>query len=319
MPLRNLMLALALIAPALSFGTAQAADKLRIGKAFPNPLVFVPADVGAATGIFAKHGIEAAISGFGGEGKMIQAMVAGELDIGLGSGTGLSFVVKGVPYLGIGVLYGDPNNLGIHVLADSPIKSARDLKGKIVSCSTAGSLSEWLIKELSVRLGWGPDGIKATPLGGPHTTLAALRTHQTDAATSNTETVLMLRGETRVVVKYSDYIKGFVTNVIYASNKLRVENPDAVRRFLAGWYETIAFMRANKAETAKIAAKVMGMPENLAGEAYDIQMAAFSTDGGFDPKALAYIKKSLMDMKALETAPDMSKLYTEAFLPKKQS
>lgn len=318
MRLRTWRFALALIASGLSFATAQAADKLRVGKAFPNPMVFVPADVGAATGIFAKHGIETAISGFCGEGRMIQAMVAGELDIGLGSGTGLSFVVKGVPYLGIGVLYGDPNNLGVHVLADSPIKSAQDLKGKIVSCSTAGSLSEWLIKELSVQLGWGPEGIKTAPLGGPQTTLAALRTHQTDAATSNTETLLMLRGETRNVVSYSDYIKGFITNVIYASDKLRTENPEAVRRFLAGWYETIAYMRANKAETVKIAAKIMGMPEDLAGEAYDIQMAAFSTDGRFDPKALAYIKKSLMDMNVLETPPDMSKLYTEEFLPKKR-
>jgi len=298
---------------ALAGGGAQAADKLRIGKAFPNPMVFVPADVGVESGIFAKHGIEAQVSGFGGEGKMIQAMVAGELDIGLGSGTGLSFVVKGVPYLGIGVLYGDPNNLGIHVLANSPIKSVQDLKGKIVSCSTAGSLSEWLVKELSVQLGWGPDGIKTAPLGGPQTTLAALRTHQTDAATSNTETVLLLRGETRNVVSYSEYIANFITNVIYASDKLRKDNPDEVRRFLAAWYETIAFMRANKPEAVRIAAKVMGMPEDLTSKSYDIQMGAFSVDGRFNPKALAYIKKSLMDMKALDQEPDMSKLYTEEF------
>ena len=317
--MRVMKTVVAALALALTATSALAADNLRVGKAFPNPMVFVPVDVGVATGIFAKHGIEAEIAGFGGEGRMIQAMVAGELDVGLGSGTGLSFVVKGVPYLGIGVLYGDPNNLGIHVLADSPIKSVRDLKGKIVSCSTAGSLSEWLIKELSVQLGWGPDGIKTAPLGGPQTTLAALRTKQTDAATSNTETVLSLRGETRNIVAYSEYIKNFVSNVIYASDRLRKESPEAARRFLAGWYETIAYMRANKAESVKIAAKVMGMPEDLAAEAYDVQMPAFSADGRFDPRAIAYIKKSLMDMKALDAEPDMSKLYTEEFLPKKGS
>ena len=308
----------AIAALALASAPAQAADRLRVGKAFPNPMVFVPADVGVAAGIFAKHGIDAAISGFGGEGKMIQPVIAGEVDIALGSGTGLSFEVKGVPYIGIGVLYGDPNNLGIHVLADSPIRSAQDLKGKIVSCSTAGSLSEWLIKELSVKLGWGPDGIKTAPLGGPQTTLAALRTHQTDAATSNTETVLALRGETRNVVAYSDYIKNYITNIIYSSNSLRKDKPDAVRRFLAAWYETIGYMRANKAETVKIAAKVMGMPEDLTAQSYDIQMPAFSADGHFDPKAIDYIKKSLMDMKALDAEPDMPKLYTEEFLPKQR-
>jgi ABC-type nitrate/sulfonate/bicarbonate transport system substrate-binding protein len=293
-----------------------AADKIRVGKAFPNPMVFVPADVGVEAGIFAKHGIEAEISGFGGEGRMIQAMTAGALDIGLGSGTGLSFTAKGVPYLGVGVLYGDPSNLGIHVLASSPIKTAQDLKGKMVSCSTAGSLSEWLIKELSVQLGWGPTGIKTVPLGGPEATLAALRTKQTDAGTSNVDTVLMLRGETRQLLAYSEYIKDFTSNVIYASDKLRKDNPDAVRRFLAAWYETIAFMRANKAQTVKIMASVMRMPEDLTGKSYDIQMPGFSADGRFNPKALAYIKKSLMDMKVLDDEPDMSKLHTEEFLPK---
>jgi ABC-type nitrate/sulfonate/bicarbonate transport system substrate-binding protein len=312
------LLAAALAILAVATDGAEAADKLRVGKAFPNPMVFVPADVGVAAGIFAKHGIEAEISGFGGEGRMIQAMTAGALDIGLGSGTGLSFVVKGVPYLGVGELYGDPTNLGIHVLAGSPIKRAEDLKGKLVSCSTAGSLSEWLIKELSVQLGWGPNGIKTVPLGGPEATLAALRTKQTDAGTSNVDTVLMLRGETRQLLSYSQYIKNFTSNVIYASNKIRAENPDAVRRFLAAWYETIAYMRANKTEAVKIAAKVMHMPEELTAQSYDIQMVGFSSDGRFDPRSLEYIKKSLMDMKVLESPPDMSKLYTEEFLPKKR-
>jgi ABC-type nitrate/sulfonate/bicarbonate transport system substrate-binding protein len=301
---------------ALISAPTEAADKIRVGKAFPNPMVFVPADVGVEAGIFAKHGIEAEISGFGGEGRMIQAMTAGALDIGLGSGTGLSFTAKGVPYLGVGVLYGDPSNLGIHVLANSPIKTAQDLKGKMVSCSTAGSLSEWLIKELSVQLGWGPTGIKTVPLGGPEATLAALRTKQTDAGTSNVDTVLMLRGETRQLLTYSEYIKDFTSNVIYASDKLRKENPDAVRRFLVAWYETIAFMRTNKGEAVKIAAKVMGMPEDLVSRSYDVQMPGFAGDGRFNPKALAYIKKSLMDMKVLDDEPDMSKLYTEEFLPK---
>ena len=306
--------AVAILALAAWAAPGEAADKIRVGKAFPNPMVFVPVDVGVEAGIFAKHGIQAEINGFGGEGRMIQAMTAGALDIGLGSGTGLSFVAKGVPYLGVGVLYGDPSNLGIHVLANSPITKAQDLKGKLVSCSTAGSLSEWLIKELSVQLGWGPTGIRAVPLGGPEATLAALRTKQTDAGTSNVDTVLMLRGETRQLLYYSDYIKDFTSNVIYASDKLRKENPDAVRRFLTAWYETIAFMRANKPQAVKIAAKVMGQPEDLTDKSYEVQMPGFSADGRFNPKAIAYIKKSLMDMKVLDDEPDMSKLYTEEFL-----
>ena len=41
----------------------------------------------------------------------------------------------------------------------------------------------------------------------------------------------------------------------------------------------------------------------------------FSDDGRFEPKALAVLAKSFVELKTLPTEPDMSKLYTEAFLP----
>jgi hypothetical protein len=42
----------------------------------------------------------------------------------------------------------------------------------------------------------------------------------------------------------------------------------------------------------------------------------FSDDGRFNPKALAVLSRSYVDLKYLPTQPDMSKLYTEEFLPK---
>ena len=41
----------------------------------------------------------------------------------------------------------------------------------------------------------------------------------------------------------------------------------------------------------------------------------FSDTGRFDGKALAVLRKSFVEMKTLAAEPDMSKLYTEAFLP----
>jgi hypothetical protein len=45
-------------------------------------------------------------------------------------------------------------------------------------------------------------------------------------------------------------------------------------------------------------------------------MPMFSDDGKFNPKALATLAKSYVELKVLPAEPDMSKLYTEAFLPK---
>ena len=43
----------------------------------------------------------------------------------------------------------------------------------------------------------------------------------------------------------------------------------------------------------------------------------FSDDGRFNPKALAALSRSYVDLKFLPVQPDMSKLYTEEFLPKR--
>jgi hypothetical protein len=42
----------------------------------------------------------------------------------------------------------------------------------------------------------------------------------------------------------------------------------------------------------------------------------FSDDGKFDPKALATLAKSYVELQLLPQEPDTAKLYTEAFLPK---
>jgi len=53
-----------------------------------------------------------------------------------------------------------------------------------------------------------------------------------------------------------------------------------------------------------------------AGEIYDEVMPMFTEDGHFKPKALATLSRSFVELKTLPKAPDMSKRYTEAFLPK---
>ena len=59
----------------------------------------------------------------------------------------------------------------------------------------------------------------------------------------------------------------------------------------------------------------MGTDAETTGGIYDELMPMFSDTGRFDPKALAVLRKSFVEMKTLPHEPDMSTLYTEAFLP----
>ena len=57
---------------------------------------------------FKKHGIDVEISSFGGDARVQQAMAADGIDIGLGSGPGLAFIVKGSPVKGIAAMADPP-------------------------------------------------------------------------------------------------------------------------------------------------------------------------------------------------------------------
>jgi ABC-type nitrate/sulfonate/bicarbonate transport system substrate-binding protein len=90
----------------------------------------------------------------------------------------------------------------------------------------------------------------------------------------------------------------------------------AVRDFLAGWLETIAFMRNNKDKAIEMAAKLTEVSKSVATEGYNDTMPIFSATGKFNPKALDVLGESFVELKLLPSKPDMAKLVTEEFLPK---
>jgi ABC-type nitrate/sulfonate/bicarbonate transport system substrate-binding protein len=309
----------AIVAVFIFSGTASAQTTLRLGKAQANQFAFVPGDVGVDTGIFKKHGIDLEISSFTGDAKEMQALTAGSLDIALGGGPAIATIVKGVPMKAVAAEANAPNTILLVVLKDGPIKTVDDLKGRTVSVSTAGSLTYWLTQQLSRAQGWGDDGIKIAPLGSSETQIAALKTHQIDGVTTDGVTVykFMETGDGRILVKYGDRIKDFHVHVIYASDALIAGNPAALKAFLAGWFETIAHMRDHRQETIDIAVKHTGVSPAVAAASYDDTMPILSPDGRFSAKALDVLATSFVDTKALPSKPDMTTLYTEAFLPAK--
>jgi ABC-type nitrate/sulfonate/bicarbonate transport system substrate-binding protein len=184
--------------------------------------------------------------------------------------------------------------------------------------STVGSETSWIVSEVSRQNGWGFDGVAQVPIGDDATRIAALRTKSIDAAIVNLAVALnfVQRGEGRVLLRFNDLLKDFHVHVIFATDKAIAAKPEMLRSFLQGWFETIAFMRANKPETVRIAKDIMGTDETTAGMIYDELMPMFSSTGKFEPKALAVLSRSFVEMKTLPSEPDMKTLYTEAFLPK---
>src|SRR5262249_43779860 len=294
------------------------AETLRVGKAGREAFSFVPLDVGVRTGIFKQHGIDIEISNFGGDARLQQAMAADGIDVALGSGPGLAFIVKGSPVKGIAAMAGPPLLFALVVRSDDSVKNPDDLRGRKVGVSTVGSGTSWIISEVSRQKGWGYDGVMQVPIGDDANRIAALKTRSIDAAIVNLAQALnfVQRGEGKVLLRFGELVRDFHIHVIFATDKAIAQKPEALRGFLAGWLETIAFMRTHKRATVEIAQDVMATDAQTTAGIYDELMPMFSDTGRFDPKALAVLAKSFVEMKTLLEEPDMSRLTTEAFLPR---
>jgi ABC-type nitrate/sulfonate/bicarbonate transport system substrate-binding protein len=307
------IIAFALVTP------ADAAEKLRVGKAVAFAWTFTPLDVGMQTGIFAKHGIEIESSAFGGDAKMQQGLTSDSIDIGIGSGPGMAFMVKGVPAKAVAAMAGVPRNMAVMVGYNSSIKTVDDLRGKKLGVTTVGSLTDWIGKRIGTIKGWGPTGITTVPVGGMGPARAVIKTGQIDGYIGALEVGYSLEEakEWRVITSATPFVDHFITHVFFVREDVIAKRPQAVRAFLQGWQDTIAFMKANKPKAVEITAKVVNLPPSVAARAYDEQMPIFSADFTFDPKAVAVLKQSFLEMGLLKEIPEDKQMFTTQFLPVK--
>jgi NitT/TauT family transport system substrate-binding protein len=202
---------------------------------------------------------------------------------------------------------------------DSPIKTLDDIKGKKIGITTVGSLTDWLLKRVVADKKWAPTDVTAVTVGGLDSTKAALKTGQIDGVVIALELGYALEDakEWRVLAPLAPFAPDFHTHVIYARDELIAKNPDLIERLLRGWFETIAFMRANKERTVEITAKVINLKPSVISRVYDEQIKMFSADGQFDPKALVVLRKSLVEMGLIQHTPEDSAMFTTRFVPVK--
>jgi len=306
------LLAALLVAPAGAAGP----DTVRVGRASSESFLFSLIDVGIAEHIWDGVGIVVDPSSYEADAQQQQAFAAGRIDFGFGSGPAMGYRVKGVPAIGVAEMYGAPANMAIVVAPASSIKTVSDLKGKTLSISSAGSLTDWLVHETSREQGWGPDGIGELAIASAIPRLATMDSGQTAG------TVIDLSGGYRLedegkgrVLESFGFIKHFVTHVIFASDAMIADHPDTVRRFLRGWFMTVAYVKTHKAETVHDSAAALHLSEALVAKLYDVEVPALSANGTFDPASVAAVAASLKELGILDSVPDPKTLYSTRFVP----
>jgi NitT/TauT family transport system substrate-binding protein len=294
-------------------------DTLRVGKAVFSSFPFATLDVAQDAGIWKALNLDVQGIDFKGDAQVQTGFAGGSVDIGLGSGPSMVYRSKGVPAIAVAVMAGRPLDMALVVAKGSDIKTLAALKGKRIGVTTAGSLTDWLARQVSTGQGWGPDGVQILPLGAMETRISALGTGQIAASVHDlTEAYEIERvGKGTILTLFGDIVKDFDTHVIFASDSVVAQRPDVLTRFLKGWFTTVAYMRKNKAPTIKTISRVMQVDEAVVAKSYPADMAMMSNDGTFSQAALDEVRKSVSDLGMYDQPLDPKNMYTTRFVPVK--
>src|SRR5260370_10501495 len=117
-----------------------------------------------------------------------------------------------------------------------------------------GASTDGLLTGVMAKKKWAPGEVTAVTVGGMDSTKAALKTGQIDAVVIALELGYALEAvkEWRVLAPLAPFAPDFHTHVIFARDELIAKKPQLIEQFLRGWFETIAFMRANRERTVEI-------------------------------------------------------------------
>jgi NitT/TauT family transport system substrate-binding protein len=299
--------------------TAQAPTSLAVAKVAED-FALMMGDYGNTLGTFQRDGIAPEISLIT-QARMVQATVAGSVDMALASGATLAFAAKGAPLKAVAALSGPLTILVLVVRPDNSVPTLDALRGHIAAVTNLGSLTDWAVSQIAVSKGWGIGDIKRVAVGDTPARIAALRTGNVDAAVVDLAAGLDLeeRGDARILLNFGDLIKNFQNQIIYASDKAIAEKPAAVGAFVKDWFQTIDYAKRHKAETVAFAQQALNVRESVAAKVYDTLMPSdfFSSDGVIDPKTLQAMAKGFVELKLLPQEQDLSQFVTDRFLPGK--
>ena len=302
-----------------SIARGQQLTKLRVGKAISSSFPFSGLELGVKTGIWKAAGLDVEVSTFRGDGQLQQALAAGSIDFGFGSGPGMGYAAKGVPAHAVAAVANKPANMALVVGKASGVTSIAGLKGKRIGVSTAGSLTDWLARNIAVSNKWKTSDIEILPMGDMRARLAAMRSGELTAAVTSVQEAYEIQdnGQGTVLATFADVVPHFHTHVVFARDALIKGNPDLVRRFLKAWFTVAAYMRDHRAEAVKAAAETMKLDPKVIDETYPLEISGMNFDGSFDPAALDVIRASLKDLGILDSEPPVSAMLVRGFAPVK--
>lgn len=207
-----------------------------------------PGLVAKSKGFFEKHGVKVEIKLFQSGKTAIEAMAAGQFDIGMfGDIPGLSLLHQGYPGKIVAAGLGGPARQVLTVPVDSNYRSLRDLKDKRIGL-TKNSTDEIALEATMRKQGLKWSDFQVVNLQ-PSEKATVLKTGGVDAieAWEPVPSIIVVNKIGRRLLSADGDIADIV-GVTIASDKMLKENPEGVARFLRALHEGAVYAQTHPDE-----------------------------------------------------------------------
>jgi NitT/TauT family transport system substrate-binding protein len=302
---------------ALSGAAASAEELVRIGLAVPHNAAYVQFYAAETLGFYKDAGVKAEVTIYRGGAASQEALSAGAADIitYFGAGVGLA-VSKGAKEKIVAAVDPTPHGWQFLVLANSPIKTLKDLDGKKVGVATKAGTADMFALWVADK---GGAKVQTIPVGGGGM-VPALRAGQVDAIAMfpGLSLQLLATGEARSLMDLGKDMEPTLPDVIVAPQEMMDKRPQAVRGTLAALYKAVAHMRNNRDWALKYLKDFTEEKDDKVNVlTYEQVVVAMSQDGMVKPE---WIANSINIAAKVWGLDDLRKvkpedIYTNAFLP----
>jgi NitT/TauT family transport system substrate-binding protein len=305
------------VGASLGFGAtaASAEDTVQIGLATKTWFPTVVAQTAADQGYFKDEGIDAELTVYQSGGETVTSMVAGAADIiSSSSSVTASSRAKGVDSKIIGLLGAGNYGWQLLVTPDSPIKDIKDLEGKKVGITSAGSLSDMLARWTQSDKGVTFETI---PLGGGGL-VPNLLSGNVDAGVvySPLSYDVLMKGDARSLLDYGSAIPEHLNSGWAARNSFITENPELTQKTVNALYRGVAYLQDNKDAAVKIIADLNDIPNEVAEKEWENVFLKLSRTGEMTEKE-AEIAMEINQLTGIENLPEASEIWVGDFTPVK--
>ena len=216
---------------------------------------------------------------------IIQALMAGSVDYVTTSTASITARMKGVPAVVVGFTAAKPMDF---LVGAKGIASARDLKGKIVGISAAGSVTHLLTLKVLEGIGLDPaTDVTIRPIGGEDVRLQALESGIVQAALLGSQGVI--QGEKaglKMIVSAADVIDSLAFSGLATSVKKIKENPEQVKRVLRATLKGLRYIWEDKSGTVDVIENWLKLDKKIASLTYDLALKSYSRNGEVDDRGI---------------------------------